>query len=236
MDYKDHAAGLKGNNFWFYRKTEFIGILIERLKLNKNIKILNVGAGTGNDIEMLNKFGKVVVLDIDPKALNLIPDGQVEEKIIGDVCCLNLPHNSFDMVVAFDVLEHIKDDDLAVDQIKHFLKPDGIFIFTVPAYSFLFSSHDKYLGHYRRYNKKDLISLFQKFEKIELGNWFFFLFPIISLHRLINKNRKYKEIKIPKIIDFIWNNIILKNENLLFKFGLRYPWGSTFYGIYKKSN
>lgn len=241
MDYKDYLADAQGNNFWFYRKTEFIGILLDNLKLNKDIKILNLGAGTGQDLETIKKFGDVSVLDIDSRALDLIPDNAVENKILADACDTKLPENSFDLILAFDLLEHIKDDKKAVLEVLRLLRPGGYFVFTVPAYSFLFSAHDKYLEHYRRYNKKDLLSLFNNlsFKKIELSNWFFFLFPVIALYRLAIKKLKikhenYKIIVIPKFWDFIGNITILNFENFLFKKGVRYPFGSTFYGIYKK--
>lgn len=237
MDYKDYQAGFKVNGFWLFGKTEFIGLLLKQLNLPKDINILNVGAGTGNDIHQIKKNGNVFVLDIDQKALDLIPDNLVKEKKVANACEIPYPENSFDLVVSFDVLEHIEDDHKAVSEIKRVLKPGGFFVFTVPAYSFLFSAHDEYLDHYRRYNKLQLIDLLKEFKKIELGSRFFFLFIPIALdrliNRLINKNREYKLVKFPKIINVIgcW---ILSFENYLFKKGLRYPWGSSFYGIYKK--
>jgi len=241
VDYKDYVANAQGNNFWFYRKTEFIGILLDNLKLDKNIKILNIGAGTGQDLDTIKKFGTVTVLDIDQKALNLIPDNIVEKKILADACDTKLPESNFDLILAFDLLEHIKDDKKAVLEVLRLLKPGGHFVFTVPAYSFLFSAHDRYLEHFRRYNKKDLINLFGNlnFKKIELGNWFFFIFPAIFCYRYIIKilkikHEKYKIVVINRFWDFIGNITILKFENFLFKKGMRYPFGSTFYGIYKK--
>lgn len=233
MDYKDYQSGYKGNGFWFFGKTEFIGLLLEQLNLPKNINILNVGAGTGNDIHQIKKNGNVFVLDIDKKALDLISDNLVVEKKVASACNIPYPENNFDIVVAFDVLEHIEDDHKAVSEIKRVLKPGGFLIFTVPAYSFLFSAHDKYLDHYRRYNRSNIKKLLKDFKKIQLGNWFFFLFIPITLHRLINRNREYKLIKFPKILNLLGCGI-LSFENYLFKKGLRYPWGSSFYGIYKK--
>lgn len=235
MDYKDYQIGLRDNNFWFYRKTEFIGILLKKINLSKNLKILDIGAGTGNDVNQIRKFGSVFVLDIDKKSLDLIPDNLVEEKLVADACNIPYPDNIFDVVVSFDVLEHIKDDFLVVSEIKRVLKPGGFFIFTVPAYNFLFSAHDKYLQHHRRYNKRGLLYLLKDFKKIELGNWFFTLFLPVALQRLINKNRLYKPMKISKWMDFIGNKI-LGFENFLFKKGLRYPFGLSFYGIYKKNS
>ena len=234
MDYKDYQAGLKEDWFWFLGKTEFIGLLLNQLNLPKKIKILNIGAGTGNDIHQIKKFGKVFVLDIDKKALNLIPDSLVEEKVIADACNIPYPDNSFDVVVSFDVLEHIKDDIKVVSEVRRILRPGGFFVFTVPAYNFLFSAHDKYLDHFRRYNKYQLTSLLKNFQRIKLGNWFFFLFIPIALYRLINKNREYKFVTFSKMLNLLGRGI-LSLENYLFKKGLRYPFGLSFYGVYKNN-
>ncbi|MBD3231372.1 methyltransferase domain-containing protein [Candidatus Dependentiae bacterium] len=67
------------------------------------------------------------------------------------------------MVVAFDVLEHIKNDHLAVKEITRVLKKGVIFIFTVSALNFLYSHHDKFLEHYRRYDKDSLKKLLNDF-------------------------------------------------------------------------
>lgn len=233
MDYKDIQAGFKPYNFWFKAKTNFIGILIEKLNLNKDISILNIGSGTGSDIIEINRYGKVTVLDINKNALDLIPDDLVENKILADACNIPLKDKSFDLVLALDVLEHIKDDYKVISEIKRILKNNGRFIFTVPAYNFLFSSHDSYLNHFRRYDKKTLKNLLKPLKKLELSNWFFVLFLPAAFIRLIHKNKKYKPQKIGRSVDFLGNKI-LKIENFLFKKGIRYPWGLSFYGIYEK--
>lgn len=63
---------------------------------------------------------------------------------------------SFETIVALNVVEHIKNDVLAVDNCKKLLKNDGRLIVLVPAYQFLFNDFDTELGHYRRYTRKSL--------------------------------------------------------------------------------
>ena len=105
---------------------------------------------------MLKKFGKIYAIDIDKKALDLIPNNICFEKKIANVNDLPYSDNFFDLIVAFDVLEHIKKDSGAIKEIHRVLKKKGYFIFSVPAFPILFGSHDRALNHYRRYNKKTL--------------------------------------------------------------------------------
>ena len=65
-----------------------------------------------------------------------------------------LPKNSFDAVIALNVLEHIDEDSLAIKQIYEVLNENGIFIFEIPAFQFLYDSYDADLQHFRRYSQK----------------------------------------------------------------------------------
>jgi ubiquinone/menaquinone biosynthesis C-methylase UbiE len=110
------------------------------------LRILNIGAGAGDDLPVIGSFGKVTVIDVDEKALDMIPEGACEEKMPGDACALPFEDNTFDLAVAFDVLEHIEDDVKAVAELNRVLKTGGRFIFSVPANQSLFSSHDRALA------------------------------------------------------------------------------------------
>lgn len=69
--------------------------------------------------------------------------------------------NSFDTVVALNVVEHIRNDKLAIAHCHQLLKPGGKAVILVPAYQWLFNQFDKELGHYRRYNAKRLSNLME---------------------------------------------------------------------------
>ena len=68
----------------------------------------------------------------------------------------DIPTGTFDLVTSLDCIEHIDDDKGALMQMYNLLKPDGKILVTVPAFQFLYSSHDAAVGHYRRYNQKQL--------------------------------------------------------------------------------
>ena len=153
MDYKEYENGESASrHFWHRAKNDLIFRLLSKLK-KRNLKILNLGAGTGDDLETLNKFGTVYVTDINENALSLIPNNLCAEKKRCDAQNLTYPNEFFDVVTSFDVFEHIPDDKKAINEVSRVLKKDGHLIFSVPAFQFLYSAHDKALEHKRRYSK-----------------------------------------------------------------------------------
>lgn len=233
MDFHDHQTGLGKDYFWFQGKREFIKILLEKLNLPQNCKILNVGAGTGEDLSVINKFGNVYAIDINQDALNLIPNELVKEKKIMDVCNMGYEDNSFDAVLAFDVLEHIENDQRAVQEIKRVLKKDtGVLVFTVPAFNFLFSAHDKNLGHFRRYNRKELKKLLNDFVFISRGYWIFMLFHSALAQRLFLPK---SSARLPSFVNKMFLKIV-NFENFLISKKIKFPYGLTLYGVCKTKN
>jgi SAM-dependent methyltransferase len=238
MDYKDYQSGATPSHFLFKARTNLIEVLISSIKQPHHIKILDLGAGTGENIQALHKFGAVHAVDINQHALDLIPNNLVFEKKQGDACAIPYPNGHFDVVVAFDVLEHIQDDSKMVAEVTRVLKKDGFFIFTVPAYNALYSAHDKALDHYRRYNASTLKSLLRQLAPIQRGAWFFSLFPPVALIRLITKSqpaRNNQAMQLPRFINTLFYQI-LNLENKLIARGIRFPFGLTKYGIYQKKN
>lgn len=234
MDYRDYQAGVDGQHFWFKGKNQLITYLLSKTTQTKNLKILNVGAGTGEDLATIKKFGDLYVLDIDQQSLDMIPEDIVIEKKCADVCAIPYPDGSFDLVVAFDVMEHVKDDQQMVNEIYRVLKPDGHYVFTVPAFNFLYSGHDQALHHFRRYNKKMIKPLMTKFSKITMGYWFFFLFLPAAATRLINKSsRSSSMFTLPGIVNSFFCTL-LATETWLISHGITFPCGLTLYGVYKK--
>jgi len=96
-----------------------------------------------------------------------IDSGYSKEKSENDgLICLNditlLKNNSIDCLIMMDVLEHIEDENSFLKEALDKLRPNGKIIITVPAMQFLYSSHDVFLKHYRRYNRKNLHNLLKR--------------------------------------------------------------------------
>jgi len=231
MDYEDLVMGAKKDHFWFRAKRDLIHILLSKSLTTQTNKILDVGAGTGEDIDVLRKFGSVYAIDVDQRSLDMISDSMVAEKKIADACNIPYADNTFDVVVAFDVLEHVKDDAKMVSEIQRVLKPGGKFIFTVPAFNFLYSEHDRKLKHFRRYSKSNIKNILKKLKRVKLGYWFFMLFIPAALTRLLSKYRATQ--CVPGFFNFVCFKIFCF-ENWLLSKGVPFPCGLSIFGIYEK--
>ena len=157
-----------------------------------NLRLLDIGCGTGAMLDMLAPFGQVVGADFAPQALAFCrargeEQGRRYPLTRADVRRLPFAADSFDAVTAMDVIEHIDDDKAASAEILRVLKPGGRLFVTVPAYQFLWSEHDEALHHYRRYTAPHLKDVFQRvgFGVPKVSYTVTSLLPPIAAYRLI---------------------------------------------------
>jgi SAM-dependent methyltransferase len=141
--------------YWWHRARRSIVCRILQRYAPPHARILDVGCGTGATTAALARFGSVRGLDLGIAALRHahaqglpVARGSADHLPVGDA--------TLDVVVALDVLEHLDDDRRALDEILRVLRPGGMLLATVPAYPFLWSSHDEALGHRRRYRRPEL--------------------------------------------------------------------------------
>jgi SAM-dependent methyltransferase len=153
-------ADYEQNYWWHVGRLEIIQTYVKRASRNKSHStILNVGCGTGGTIDMLEKFGKVDNVDASDDAIVFVKKlGYRDVTKVGDID-LPFEDETYDIVGAFDVLEHIEDHRSALAEWKRVLKDDGAIVITVPAYQWLWSGHDVSLHHQRRYNMKSLMTV-----------------------------------------------------------------------------
>ncbi len=232
MDFLELKSGLDINSFWHKAKLTLIDTLLSRVSL-KDVSILNVGAGDGSDLKIINKYGKITVIDTNEQAIEHIPENLCVLKKYCNAEDISFPENSFDIVVAFDVLEHIENDNKAIAEFRRILKVDGYLIITAPAHNWMFSTYDQILGHFRRYSGKELKLKLMNFRQIYFSYWNFFLLIPMILERFRN-NKNYKIKKFNRITNFI-GYMILMFENYLMRYGIKFPTGGTICAIYKKS-
>ncbi|TAL48127.1 class I SAM-dependent methyltransferase [archaeon] len=233
-DYKEISEISDDNDFWIRAKSDLIDALLSNV--GKHGKILNIGAGTGGEIKILKKYGKVYAIDINPNAVKFIPKRLCEEKKVCDATDIKYPDSSFDIVTSFDVFEHIGDDAKSVEEVCRVLKPRGYLIFTVPAFQMLFSSHDRALEHKRRYGKAALKSLLKNFQILKLGYWNFSLLLPTFIMRMVKDRSvpKLDHMALGRISNSLLYNI-LKSESILIKKNIPLPIGLTIYGVCRKS-
>ena len=156
---------------------------------NKRFRILNIGAATGRTTELLNELGDVTTVEYDSSCCDFLKETLNIDAVKGSITELPFDDNSFDLVCAFDVIEHVKQDDLAVREMKRVCAHNGKLCITVPAFMALWGHHDVVNHHYRRYVLKRIKRLFtaEKDGKILFSSYFnFFLFPLILVLRLLS--------------------------------------------------
>jgi 2-polyprenyl-3-methyl-5-hydroxy-6-metoxy-1,4-benzoquinol methylase len=245
MDYNDYKNNVD-NNFWYKSRKKLIDHLLSLYLIKKDRKrlILEIGCGTGYQLEALKKWGTIQGVDINKKSINIAKKSGLDVKLCNAETD-NIGINKFDVICLFDVLEHIENDTIVIKKIYGSLKNNSLLFLTVPAYNYLYSDHDIAMKHYRRYNKKKLIETLKKFdfEVIENGYWNSLLFPVILLIRLSKKiTRIFKKRKIYKSEatqnSGIINNIlyfILLLENFLISKEIRIPYGLSIFIVAKKN-
>jgi SAM-dependent methyltransferase len=244
MDCEDYRVGAGG--FWYRAKFGMVDVLLRKacqeIPCCKGIakgaacRILNVGVGVGYDLEVISRYGDIYAVDVNKKALQLVPARLCKEKRVADVKKLPYKDGFFDVVVAFDVLEHINDDRAAIAEIRRVLKQGGAFVFSVPAYQSLFSSHDRALGHRRRYARRVLRQRLGQFGSVRLRYWNSFLFPPLALMRVLRRKSppQMDSDRLPRIFDSLFY-VLLSIENLLLRIGIPLPFGLSIVGIARKT-
>ena len=157
--YVQQYAKLEREHWWFIVRQK---ILLQFLRKNlpastSSLTILNIGAAGGASSEWLKTLGTVVSVENDPAFL-----GQLQRNGItvtaASVTDLPFAPGSFDLVCAFDVVEHVEDELRALGEMKRVCRKGGHICLSVPAMPGLWSQHDVVNGHFRRYTRGSLIA------------------------------------------------------------------------------
>lgn len=183
---------LERGHWWFLARNQMLVELITNLTQTqaKPLRILNVGVATGNTSERLAALGEVKSVEYDQDCYEFVKEKLNIDIIQGSILDLPFADNSYDVVCAFDVIEHVEDDLLAVREMKRVCKPNGLVCVSVPAFMWLWSEHDVINHHYRRYTLPQLESLFEKDANgsiLKKTYFNFFLFFPIAAFRLFSK-------------------------------------------------
>jgi SAM-dependent methyltransferase len=177
------------HHWWFVGRRLIIETLIKSLELTGDARILDMGTGTGGNLEMLSRFGSVTGVEPDESASELASARGVATVLNGSLPDgLPVFSNGFDLIVMLDVLEHIEYDEQAVTALAKLLNQGGRMVITVPAFPFLWSHHDVIHHHKRRYKLATLKEVLQNsgMRVCHMTYFNMWLFPLISLVRLLS--------------------------------------------------
>ena len=182
-------AEIQGRHWWYEGRRSILRATIARLGLPRPARILEAGSGTGANLRMLVEFGNVQGFEPDDfaRATALATAGvDTPRGFLPD----DVPHaGPFDLVCAFDVIEHVDRDAESLAALCRLTTSGGYAVFTVPAFMFLWSRHDEVNHHYRRYRLPQLRTLLAQagYEVQFISYYNFFLFPLVAAVRLTRK-------------------------------------------------
>ena len=148
-------------HWWYVGRRRIIACLVERICAtlnNSSPSILDVGCGTGANLKMLAAYGQADGVDISPQAVEFCRERGLDSVKLGAIEQLPYENNSFELITALDVIEHLDDDVAGLREIRRVLRPDGRVLLFVPAFMFLWGVQDDVSHHRRRYTLPRLLS------------------------------------------------------------------------------
>ena len=172
---------VEGKHWWFTGRRRIIAGFVEKVCRDfgeLRPRILDVGCGTGANLQMLGEFGAAEGVDVSADALDFCRTRGLAKVKQGAAESLPFADASFDLVTGLDVVEHLDDDIAGLSEMRRVLRPDGRAVLFVPAFMFLWGVQDDISNHRRRYTlpelKQKLTSAGLTIERASYANITFF--------------------------------------------------------------
>jgi SAM-dependent methyltransferase len=232
-------AELDSEHWWFAARRDILASVIQRsVRLPPEARILEVGCGTGHNLAMLSRFGRVEATELNAGARKLAGKRlgrPVRAAALPDLSMF--PQASFDLVALLDVLEHIPDDQAALQAIISVLKPGGKLLVTVPGNPWMWSAHDVAHHHHRRYRKRQLRRIAEScgFTVDLLSPFNTLLFPAIAAARvagMLTKRESADDSMPPKPINATLKTIFALESSLVGRVPL--PFGVSLVAVFRR--
>lgn len=232
---------IQKKHWWFVAKKKIVLDHIRRFVSPRpdGLEILDIGCGSGLMLNALEQIGRTSGMDMSDDAIGFsrqIFSGTVKKGFLPN----NIPYSpeTFNLIIALDVIEHVEDDRATLSAIRERLITGGQAVITVPACMFLWSEHDVQNEHKRRYSLDELqAKLLEAGFTIEKISYFnSLLLPLIVLARLINKALRRKgggDIDLPSApVNFVLEKIFGLEKFILRFFDL--PIGVSVIAVARK--
>lgn len=246
-DHFERLFKLEEKNFWFRSRNRIIKRLFSQyLPPSKTAKILEVGCGTGFVLYGLSEFKNYHLFggELHVEGLRYARERLPHAEFIQLDFRKTPFHNEFDAIGAFDVLEHVEEDILMMENVHKSLKPGELFFVSVPQHKWLWSNQDVAAYHKRRYTRKELIlKLEQNHFSIEFATSFVFtLLPAMFLSRLFRKKKirnpdgmeySFHELTLPSALNKLLEGF-MKIDELLIRRGYSLPIGGSLIAVSRK--
>ncbi|MDU9004318.1 class I SAM-dependent methyltransferase [Sedimentitalea todarodis] len=253
-DYPDAAFEVTDaeveRSFWVRSRNRLFGWLVQQdvTRLGR-ANLLDIGCGTGSflgkiiDMPGLSATGSEIYLS----GLKIAQKRQPRAEFIQFDVTQGVLDRQFDIITAFDVLEHVEQDEAGFRNIHDMLSDDGTYIMSVPQHAFLWSRLDEIVHHKRRYSRADLLTklIAVGFEPQRVTSQVFFLFPLVVVSRLLDRSISgaaptddaqalLARVSFPRPVNWLFDKIMRLDEALI-RMGLSLPFGSTLIVVARKS-
>jgi SAM-dependent methyltransferase len=183
-------AQVEATHWWFVQRRNLFSAEIYRLGLSNQASILDIGTGTGANLRLLNDLGysSIAGIDPNPEAIRFCAAKGLGAVTPGSACAIPFSDESFDFIMATDVIEHVDDDHLALREIARVLRPGGTLLLTVPTFQALWGRQDDVSHHKRRYRLNVVVDLIKE-TSLEVRRSYYFNYllfvPIWFARRLM---------------------------------------------------
>ncbi|MBY0264701.1 MAG: class I SAM-dependent methyltransferase, partial [Holosporales bacterium] len=240
-DYFEPLAALEAKNFWFCARNALI-VWMLRTYAPFMSSFMEIGCGTGFVLKgIAQEFPKahLVGSELFPEGLAFAAS-RLPKATFLQLDAREMPFfQEFDGIGAFDVLEHIEEDDLVLENVARALKPGGVFLISVPQHAWLWSAVDEYACHVRRYCAKDLHFKLYKagFDIVRSTSFTSLLLPAMILSRRKATSKEVtdplKELRLLPLLNYLFTSI-LTLERFMIQLGLNLPIGGSRFVVAKK--
>jgi SAM-dependent methyltransferase len=222
---------LEDTHWWFAGRRAVIHALVRRAGTSGRLRVLDAGCGTGRNMLEFGDLGDVEGVDSSPDAIEFCRRRGIDGVHEGEIERLPFADGSFDLILATDVVEHLRDDVASLRELRRVTVPGGRLLVTVPAYQWLWSQHDAAHHHFRRYTLRRLRA------RLREGGWrpvtsTYFnttLLPPIAAVRLIARTRRGEpgrsELRLTPAVANRPLTELLRLEAALIERGVRLPAG-----------
>lgn len=179
------------SHWWYTGRRKILANFLEeicRRVTDRRPRILDVGCGTGANLLMLSEYGDAEGVDVSEDALAFCRERGLEQVKLGAAEKLPYHDDTFDLVTALDVVEHLDDDLAGLREMRRVLRPGGRVLLFVPTFMFLWGLQDDVSNHRRRYRLPELRRVLEQagfeIERTTYANITFFL-PILLMRKLM---------------------------------------------------
>ncbi|MFA6972199.1 MAG: methyltransferase domain-containing protein [Gallionella sp.] len=235
-------AAIEAGNFWFIGRNNILrDCMMRYFSAAKNI--LEIGCGTGFVLTSTRQIYPQAQLsgsDIFTEGLDYARQRVPSARLFQMDACHIPYHNEFDLIGAFDVLEHIEDDQAALAQMYQACQPGGGLLITVPQHRWLWSSTDDYAHHKRRYTRGELLGrvAFAGFKVEYVGSFVSLLLPVMLASRLLQKTAQASDqmdagFKTGKLANTLLG-AVMKVERWMIACGISFPVGGSLLLVARK--